>query len=268
MRFHALLLTLDEETQVRACLDSLADAESVVVVDSGSRDGTLGIVAEFPRARVVTRAFTSFAEQRNFGLRAFEPGAWVLHLDADETLTPALRAELRALAPPAEAVAYNLAALTFLGGRPLRRAAGLVWQTRLTRAGAFEFEQVGHGQKAPAHVGPLPRLRAPYEHHPFEKGWERWEARHLRYARDEARDLLAPAARPTLARALRDPIARRQWLRRASARLPLRPWLVWAFLLFARGGLLDGHAGREYARRRRLYERMVIAELRRLRSGG
>jgi glycosyltransferase involved in cell wall biosynthesis len=265
MKYHALLLTLDEEVQVRAALDSLGDAESVVVVDSGSRDGTLAIVARFPRARVVRRAFTTFAEQRNFGLRAFEPGSWVLHLDADERLTPELRRELRALDPSAGAVAYNLAALTFLGGRPLRRVAGLVAQTRLTRAGAFEFEQVGHGQKAPARLGPLPRLRAPYEHHPFEKGWHHWEARHRRYARDEARDLLAPGERPTLRRALRDQVSRRQLLRHASARLPLRPWLVWAFLLFGRGGLLDGRAGREYARRRRLYERMVIEELRRAR---
>jgi glycosyltransferase involved in cell wall biosynthesis len=266
MRYHALLLTLDEERQVRPCLDSLADARSVVVVDSGSRDRTPQIVAGFPSARLLARPFTTFADQRNFGLAAFDAGEWVLHLDADERLTPELRAELRTLEPSAESVAYNLAALTFLGGRPLRRAAGLVYQTRLTRAGAFAFEQVGHGQKAPAHHGVLPCLRAPYEHHPFEKGWDAWEQRHRRYARDEAADLLAPATRPTLGRALRDPIARRQLARRLSARLPLRPALVWAYLLLVRGGLLDGRAGREYARRRRLYESWVVEELRRQRA--
>ncbi len=267
MKFHALLLTLDEERQVRACLESLDAAESVIVVDSGSRDRTLEIVRAFPRVRVLTRRFSSFAEQRNFGLaHGFESGAWVFHVDADERLTRALVAELRALEPTPDAVAYNVAALTFLDGRPLRYAAGRVFQTRLTRAGAFTFEQVGHGQKAPARHGPLPRLRAPYEHHPFEKGFEAWHARHLRYARDEARDMLAPAARPTLGQALRDGIARRQWLKHASARLPLRAEWVWAFVLLVHGGLLDGRAGWEYARLRRLYERLLANELRRGRS--
>jgi glycosyltransferase involved in cell wall biosynthesis len=266
MRFHALLLTLDEELQVRGCLDSLAAAESVLVIDSGSRDRTLAIVAEFPRARVVARPFVSFADQRNFGLaRGFAAGEWVFHVDADERLTPALVDELRALAPPPEVVACNVAALTHVGGRPVPRASGFpVYQTRLTRAGAFAFEQVGHGQKAPARYGALPRLRAPYEHHPFEKGFAAWRARHATYARQEARDLAAPAARPALAAAWRDPIARRQWLKHASARLPLRPTLVWAWLMFVRRGLLDGRPGWEYCRLRRLYESMLRSELRRL----
>ncbi len=262
MKYHALLLTCDEERQVRACLESLRDAQSVLVLDSGSRDGTLGIVAEFPAARALARPFAGFADQRNHGLSCFAPGAWVFHIDADEILTPELRAELRALEPPPQALAYNAAALTFLRGRPLRRAAGLVRQTRLTRAGAFAFEQVGHGQKAPASLGALPCLRAPYQHHPFEKGLEAWRARHLRYASDEARDLLAPASRPGLARALRDPIARRQWLKHRSARLPLRPTLVWAYLMFARGGLFDGPAGWEFCGLRRAYESMVQDALR------
>lgn len=266
MRFHALLLTLDEERQVRGCLESLAAAESVLVIDSGSRDRTLAIAAEFPRARVVARPFVSFADQRNYGLATgFAAGEWVFNVDADERLTPALVDELRALAPPPEAVAYNVAALTCLGGRPVPRASGFpVYQTRLARAGAFAYEQVGHGQKAPARYGLLPRLRAPYEHHPFEKGFEAWRARHARYASQEARDLVTPAARPTLAAAWRDPIARRQWVKHASARLPLWPTLVWAWLMLARGGILDGPAGWEYCRLRRLYERLVRSELRRL----
>ncbi len=267
MKFHALLLTLDEERQVRACLESLRPAESVVVVDSGSRDRTLDVVRAFPRTHVLTRPFDTFAGQRNFGLaHGFAPGAWVFHVDADERLTRALADELQALSPAPDAVAYNVAALTFLDGRALRHAAGLVQQTRLTRAGAFAFEQVGHGQKAPARHGRLPCLRAPYEHHPFDKGFEAWHARHLRYARDEARDLLAPVARPALGRALGDPIARRQWLKHASARLPGRAFWVWAYLFVVRGAWRDGDAGREYARRRRLYEAMLADELRRQRA--
>jgi glycosyltransferase involved in cell wall biosynthesis len=262
--FSALVLTQDEELQVEGCLRSLAAARRVVVVDSGSRDRTLAIVASFPGVRVVERPFASFADQRNHGLDAcFEPGEWVFHLDADERLTPDLAAEIEGLVPSPGVVAFNVASRTFLGGRPVLRASGFpVYQTRLTCAGRFHFEDVGHGQKAPARLGALPRLRNPYDHHPFEKGHEAWCARHEGYARLEAAELAAGGRRVSLREAWADPIARRQWLSRASARLPFRPELVWAYLMFARRGVLDGPAGWEYCRLRWLYERMVRERLR------
>ena len=126
---------------------------------------------------------------------------------------------------------------------------------------AFEFEQVGHGQKAPASFGALPRLLSAYEHHPFEKGFEHWCQRHERYAQQEATALRGPG--PILGQALRDPIARRQWLKHATARLPFRPTLVWLYLFLVRGGITEGSAGREFCRRRWLYERMVARATRR-----
>jgi glycosyltransferase involved in cell wall biosynthesis len=263
LRYGALVLTLDEELHIEACLASLAGADPIVVIDSGSTDGTLRLIERsFPGAIVVRRSFGGFADQRNHGLRhCFQPGDWVLHLDADERMTPALVDEIRGLAPARE-VAYNIAALTFLQGRPIPRASGYpVYQTRLTRAGAFEFEEVGHGQKAPLSLGRLPVLTSAYHHFPFEKGWDDWRRRHERYARHEAARL-SSASFPPWRDAVRDPIALRRWLRRATLRMPLRPWLVWAYLFFACGGILEGSAGREYCRRRRLYEKMIGAELR------
>lgn len=257
MRFSALVLSQDEELQIETCLRSLAPATRIVLLDSGSTDRTLEIAGRFAAVEVVKRPFSNFADQRNSGLARFPVGEWVLHLDADERLTPGLAAELDSLEPPPGAVAFNLAGLVFMHGRPIPRASGYpVYQTRLTRAGAFEFEQVGHGQKAPACLGTLPRLRQPYEHHPFEKGFEHWRLRHARYAEQEARALLAGRAGPTVAHALRDPIARRQWLKHASARLPFRPALVWLYLMLVRGGIFEGSVGREYCRRRWLYEGM------------
>lgn len=265
MRVEALLLTQNEAQQVRGCLDSLAPASRVVVIDSGSTDGTPDIVAGFPHTTLVRRSFTGFADQRNHGLDEHcTPGAWVVHIDADERIPAELWAEIAALDPPADAVAYNLASRTYLRGRPVLRAAAFpTYQTRLTRAGEFRFEQVGHGQKAPARHGRLPQLREPYDHHPFEKGFDAWRRRHETYATDEARDLRR-GTRPSLSQAARDPIARRQWLKHATRRLPFRPTLVWIYLMVIRRGLLDGPAGWEYCRLRFLYERMV---LRRLKSG-
>lgn len=269
MNYSALVLSQDEELQIEDCLRSLGPARRVVLLDSGSTDRTLEIARKFEQVEIISRPFSSFADQRNFGLQRFEPGEWVLHLDADERLTPALAAELQELQPPAQAVAYNLAGLVFVEGRAIPRSSGFpVYQTRLTKAGVFEYEQVGHGQKAPAPLGALPRLRAPYEHHPFEKGLEHWRARHQRYAEQEARALRAGAPEPTIRQALSDPIARRQWLKHATARLPFRPTLVWFFLMVVRGGALEGAPGREFCRRRRDYERMVCQALRRSSPSG
>jgi glycosyltransferase involved in cell wall biosynthesis len=259
MRFSALVLTLDEARHIDACLRSLAAADRIVVLDSGSRDGTCAIASSHRGVTVLTRDFESFSDQRNFGLaHCFAAGEWVLHLDADERLTPELREEILALTPAGDALAYNLAPRTFLDGRPVLRASGYpVYQTRLTRAGFFEYEEVGHGQKAPARYGTLPSLRNPYDHHPFEKGFEEWYQRHLRYADKEALEALRGGRLAPPWGSISDPIRRRLWLNRATSRLRLRAWLVWAYLMFIRLGVLDGPAGWEYCRRRRIYEKMI-----------
>lgn len=263
MKFSALVLSQDEELQIEGCLRSLAPAGRIVLLDSGSTDRTLEIAQAIEKVEVVSRPFRGFADQRNFGLAQFPASEWVLHLDADERLTSGLAAELESLEPPRGSVAFNLAGLVFMHGRPIPRASGYpVYQTRLTRTGAFEFEQVGHGQKAPAGLGTLPRLREPYEHHPFEKGFEHWHARHVRYAEQEAQAIRGGGPRPTLGQARHDPIARRQWLKHVTANLPFRPTLVWLYLALVRGGVLEGAAGLEFCHRRWLYERMVRAGLR------
>jgi glycosyltransferase involved in cell wall biosynthesis len=268
MRFSALVLTQDEEVHIGDCLRSLAYAEHVVVIDSGSSDRTCEIAASFARVAVARRPFLSFADQRNAGLAMFSAGTWVLHLDADERLTPALIEELASLDPAPHLVAYNVPSRVLFMGRYLLRSAGYpVFQTRLTRAGAFEFEEVGHGQKAPAHYGRLPYLRHPYDHLPFEKGLEQWRERHERYAEKEARSLMDVAPHESWS-ALRDPVQRRRFLRQVTAFLPLRPWLVWVYLMMGRLGILDGPPGWEYCRRRRTFETMVDRQMRQLRHGG
>jgi glycosyltransferase involved in cell wall biosynthesis len=267
MKFSALVLTLNEERHIEACLHSLAAAREIVMMDCGSTDATVSIASRQAGVRVVTRPFVSFADQRNSGLASsFSSGEWVLHLDADERVTPELAAELAALSPSEGVVAFNIASRTLLGGQPVLRASGFpVYQTRLTRAGSFQFEDVGHGQKASASLGPLPRLRHPYDHYPFEKGPEEWRLRHERYAEKEAADLLAPSRTWSVREAVADPIARRQWLKHAGRRLPFRPTLAWLYLMLLRGGVLDGPAGWEYCALRRRYEGMVQDAVSRLR---
>lgn len=270
MKYAALVLTHNEADNIAACLLSLRGARRVVVLDSGSTDGTREYVGDLGgRVELVERPFDSFAGQRNHGLETcFEPDEWVLHLDADERVTRKLHAEIAALRPPDECVAYNVASLTWFRGRPVPRASAFpVYQTRLTRAGAFRFVEVGHGQKAPRELGALPRLRNPYRHDPISKGLADWMARHNRYSTLEAEERLRGGGGYRLREAVRDPIAARQAAKALSYRLPCRALLIYWWLLFVRGGILEGEAGRDFCRLRYLYESMIDLKVREMRAG-
>src|SRR5260221_10510522 len=87
--FSACLITLDEENNLPRAVASLAGiADEIVVVDCGSRDRTTEIAREFG-AKVITRAWTNFAEQKNAAVAAASHD-WILSLDADEELSPEL----------------------------------------------------------------------------------------------------------------------------------------------------------------------------------
>ncbi|HEX7370050.1 MAG TPA: glycosyltransferase family 2 protein [Rhodanobacteraceae bacterium] len=93
-RISACVITLDEADRIGDSLDSLAFCDDVVVVDSGSRDGTRGIAAAHG-ARVIEHAFEGYRAQKDFAV-AQALNDWVLCLDADERVTPALRASIEA----------------------------------------------------------------------------------------------------------------------------------------------------------------------------
>jgi len=91
----AVVPTLDEEANLGDCLKSAAFAAEAIVIDSGSRDRTVEIARDLG-ARVETRPFTGYGEQRNHGV-SLASTDWVLCLDADERVTPALATEIAAL---------------------------------------------------------------------------------------------------------------------------------------------------------------------------
>ena len=89
----AVVLTKDEARHIRDCLASVAWADQRLVVDSGSHDGTQGLVM-VAGARLVERPWKNYADQRNAALdRVTTP--WTLFVDADERVTPALADEIR-----------------------------------------------------------------------------------------------------------------------------------------------------------------------------
>ena len=142
-RLSLIVITRNEAHRLAACLASVPFADEIVVVDSGSGDGTAQL-ARGLGARVIESAdWPGFGPQKNRALDA-ATGDWVLSLDADERATPELAAQIRRVVEQAGApgtpAAYTLSRLSSLCGRWLRHGD---WYPdpvlRLFRRGAARF---------------------------------------------------------------------------------------------------------------------------------
>ena len=94
----AVILTKDEEANVGRCLEKLRWVPKVLVLDSGSTDGTERIAKSFPNVEWATRPFDSFAGQCNYALSRLK-SEWVLSMDADYILSDEVIREISHLQP-------------------------------------------------------------------------------------------------------------------------------------------------------------------------
>jgi glycosyltransferase involved in cell wall biosynthesis len=247
-----VVLTHDEAVNIERCLASVRWAGDVLVVDSGSRDGTPEM-ARAMGARVIHRSFDNFANQRNHALDHGDlKYPWVLHLDADEEASEALRQEVLAVVSGAPGMkpAWRVPSRLMLLGQWLRRSGMYpAYQVRFGLRDSLRFTMVGHGQRETLPPHDLGTFTGHLVHHNFSKGISDWLAKHARYARDEAR--IAVATRGTvcwvhLLRA-RDGVERRRALKALSHTLPARPLLRFLYVYGVRRGFMDGRAGLRYA---------------------
>ena len=263
-----LVLTYNEEDNLPRCLDSVAWADDVLVVDSFSTDRTVEIARD-RGARVLQRAFDTFAGQRNFGIDQGELRYdWVLHLDADEVVPAALRDELLDVVRAGEKPAYRVASKMMFQGEWLRYAGMYpAYQVRFGRRDHLRFKQVGHGQREDLPPDEVGTLRHDLEHYSFSKGLHEWFAKHNRYSSDEAAEALRQRAVAVdwTALATLDRTRRRRALKALAARMPLRPSLRFIYMYVLRRGFLDGRAGLSYCRLLSTYEAMMVAKERELR---
>jgi glycosyltransferase involved in cell wall biosynthesis len=113
------IITLNEEANLPRTLASVAWADEIVIVDSGSTDDTRSI-AEPYRARFITEAWRGFAAQKNFAI-SLCTSDWVLSLDADEAVSPELALSIqKALGAPSSHTAYTLRRRNSFLGRWIR----------------------------------------------------------------------------------------------------------------------------------------------------
>lgn len=163
----AVLITLNEETRLAAALESVRFCDEVLVLDAGSTDRTREIAAAFG-ARVETRSWAGFTAQRNHAVTA-AGNDWVFAVDADERVTPALRAEIEALrASGFTHAGYRIPRVAFYLGTWIR---GTDWypdpQLRLfdRRRGRWTGGLVHESVHVEGSVG---RLQHDLEHHTYE----------------------------------------------------------------------------------------------------
>jgi glycosyltransferase involved in cell wall biosynthesis len=160
------IISLNEAEHIAAAIDSAAWADEIVVVDSGSRDNTAEI-ARARGARVADRAWTGYVDQKNHAA-SLASHDWILSLDADERITPALAAEVRSLLasePPLHG--YRAPRVAFHLGRWVRTTDFYPdFQTRLydRRSARWRGKYVHESVSVDGAVG---RLRHEIEHYSF-----------------------------------------------------------------------------------------------------
>lgn len=248
MRLAGVILCLNEEKTIARSIKSLDWCDEVLVVDSGSIDGSqrvakqLGarVIENIPKGRFL------ISEQRNWAL---EQGGlkseWVLFLDADEEVGPSCQNAIKqAISNPETVDGFELTPRYWFLGRWLKRSQRYPnWHPRLLRRGRIQFE--GGVWESFDNAKRVGRIPVPYEHYAFAKGIDDWLERHVRYADWEAEKISAylsggGAASLGTKRSLR--------LRKLSARLwPLRPLLRFTQKYILQGGFLEGWQGLIFA---------------------
>ena len=268
MNISVLILTLNEEINIAACLDTLSWSDDIVVLDSVSQDATTRL-ASARGARVLQRPFDNWAAHQNWAVRTIEfRYPWVLYLDADERCSPELRDEVLARAVPgAPESAFRVRRKDFYMGKWLRHAQLYpTWLVRVFRPQMIRYERLVN----PIAVvdGPVGELDGHLLHYPFSHGVTHWIARHNNYSDFEARELLkvrSGASKAFVNPFCSDPNARRRALKDLFFRLPARPLAKFVYYYVLRRGFLDGRPGLTYSTLQAIYEYMIDCKYRELR---
>jgi len=163
----ACIVTFNEADRIEACVRSVSFCDEILVVDSHSQDDTRARAAALG-ARVIERDWPGYRSQKQFAVEDARHD-WVLCLDADERLTPQLRAEIlaaRAAGFPGVA-GYSVPRLTDYFGRFLRH--GNAYPDRLVRLfdrrrGGWVGEEIHENTRV---EGPVARLHGHLEHYSY-----------------------------------------------------------------------------------------------------
>lgn len=168
LRLSAVLIVKDEADKLADCLASLQFVDEIIVLDSGSRDNTLEIARQYGARVEVNDDWQGFGVQRQRA-QALATGDWVLMIDADERVTPQLRASIEA-AIQSEPAIYLVNRLSWCFGRFMRHTAMYPdWIPRLypRQQAGFDNTRVHERLKNPKNL-PEHRLKGDLLHFVYD----------------------------------------------------------------------------------------------------
>jgi glycosyltransferase involved in cell wall biosynthesis len=236
-----ILLTYNENRNMDRTLAHLGWAKDIVVVDSGSTDGTLTTLENFPNVRVFNRHFDTHGNQWRYATEQTNiETEWLLRLDADYQMSAALVAELAQLEPVAAISAYRVA---FDYAVFSRKILSSLYPPKaiLLRRGRFCVSDKGHADVWDVR-GQVVTLKGRITHDD-QKPISQWLIGEVRCLQREL-DWMMRVRKA-------GPI---HWLR---VRPPLMPIAVFLYCLFGKGLILNGRAGIFYALQRMVAEAVL-----------
>ncbi len=271
----------NEELNLPACLASVAFAAEVWVVDSGSSDRTVEI-AKASGARVVQFDYHGgYPKKKNWALENLPLShEWVLLLDADERVTPALEVEIGAVLTRPDSDGYYINRRLIFLGRWIRHCGWYPsWNMRLFRHARGRYERLESGEVENAgdvevheHVvldGRAGYLKHDLLHEDFKSVYHFVE-RHNRYSNWEARVYHnfvhgiadgIEGGRQLKASFFGGPLERKRMIKRLWARLPFRPLWRFLWMYLVRLGFLDGRPGLIFCMLMTMHEAVISAKL-------
>jgi len=261
-----LILTLNEEKNLPACLESVKWSDDIVVFDSFSTDRTVEIAEAFG-ARVVQRKFDNWAEHQNWAVQNINfKHKWVYYSDADEIVSTELRDEILIIAQNStdKKTAYQLRYKNFFWGKWIKHCGIYpVWVLRFFQPDKIHWERLVN--PAPVVNGMTGRLKEHFYHYSFNNGLTAWFDKHNKYSSGEARESLKSLAENSVDWSIisdfKDSSKRRRAMKEISFRIPCRPFFRFLYMYFFRLGFLDGRPGLTYCILITIYEYMIVLKM-------
>jgi glycosyltransferase involved in cell wall biosynthesis len=160
------IITKNEESNIRECLESVRWADEIIVVDSGSTDATAAICREF-QAQFFLEEWKGFPRQKNSAI-AKTRNEWVVSLDADERITPELRQEIeKTLDQYPKYDGYLIARKNFFLGHWIKHCGWYPdYNLRLFRKSKGHFKERAVHEKVEIQ-GTMGYLKNPLEHNTY-----------------------------------------------------------------------------------------------------
>ncbi|MBE5228683.1 MAG: glycosyltransferase family 2 protein [Microcystis sp. M54BS1] len=279
-----LIPAKNEESNLPACLESVARADEVFVVDSQSSDRSIEISTNYG-ANVVQFYFNGrWPKKKNWSLDNLPfRNEWVLIVDCDERITPELWDEIATVIQDPDYNGYYLNRRVFFLGQWIRYGGKYPdWNLRLFKHKSGRYENLNTedipntgDNEVHEHVildGKVGYLKNDMLHIDFRDIYH-WLERHNRYSNWEARVyyniLTGNDESGTIgAHLFGDAVQRKRFLKKIWVKLPFKPLLRFILFYFIRLGFLDGKAGYIYGRLLSQYEYQIGVKLYELRQFG